>query len=115
MARTNHLIEPEELMAYLDGELPLDRAAAASAHLEHCRECQAIAADVQGVSRHMLAWQVEAVDRPAIEDLHTALEAGPAEKSGKRARWPRPWILVAAGVSVIAVLLPVSPRLYKSK
>ena len=33
MSETNHLIAPEELMAYLDGELSPDRAATAAVQI----------------------------------------------------------------------------------
>ncbi len=36
MSTTKHPIESEELMAYLDGELPTQQATAALAHLEQC-------------------------------------------------------------------------------
>jgi len=55
-----HPIETEELMAYLDGELPADRATVAVAHLERCPDCQAFAAEVRDVSRRLMAWEVEA-------------------------------------------------------
>jgi hypothetical protein len=58
----NHPIEQEELMAYLDGELALDRAAKAAAHLEKCRECQSLAGDLESVSRKLMALQVESRD-----------------------------------------------------
>jgi Domain of unknown function (DUF4349)/Putative zinc-finger len=120
MARTDHVIEPEELMAYLDGELSPDRAATAGAHLEHCRECQAIAADLQSVSRQMMAWQVEAGDGRRLEDLHAALEAREAERNVERTRRPRltthrlrPWIvgLASAGACVIVLLTLATPNL----
>jgi anti-sigma factor RsiW len=120
MARTDHAIEPEELMAYLDGELSPDRSATASAHLEHCRECQAIAADLQSVSRQMTAWQVEAGDGRALLGLHAALEARPAQRNVERTRRPwltthrlRPWILglSGTGVCVIALLTLATPML----
>src|SRR5258708_4298912 len=110
-------------MAYLDGELSHDRAATASAHLEHCRECQAIAADLQSVSRQMMAWQVETGDRKTLEGLHAALEARPAERNLERTRRPwltthhlRPWILglSGTGVCVIALLTLATPNLPRS-
>ena len=58
MDTKDHVIEPEELMAYLDGEIPPDRAVAAADHLARCRDCQSLAADLQGVSRKLLAWEV---------------------------------------------------------
>ena len=57
MAKTNHPVEPEELMAYLDGELPPGRAVSTAAHLEGCPECQRLAGDLQGVSHKLLAWE----------------------------------------------------------
>src|SRR2546426_1080121 len=119
MARKEHVIEPEELMAYLDGELSPDRAAAASQHLELCRECQAIAADLQSVSRQMMAWQVEAGDGRTLEGLHAGLEEKAIKKSVERT--PRPWLnthrlppWIVAGASVIVLLTLATPKLRRS-
>jgi hypothetical protein len=62
MSKSNHPIEHEELMAYLDGELVTDRAVAAAAHLEHCAECQELAADLRKLSQEMMAWEVDAAE-----------------------------------------------------
>jgi hypothetical protein len=62
MSTRNHPIEQEELMAYLDGELATNRAVAAAAHLEHCAECQELAADLRKLSQEMMVWEVEAAD-----------------------------------------------------
>ncbi|MBV9225891.1 MAG: zf-HC2 domain-containing protein, partial [Acidobacteriaceae bacterium] len=56
MQINSHPFSQEQLMAYLDGELPGNEAAIAAAHLQHCRECQELAADLQSVSRHLSAW-----------------------------------------------------------
>jgi hypothetical protein len=66
MSRNNHPIEQEELMAYLDGELATDRAVAAAAHLEHCAECQELAADLRKLSQEMMAWEVEQAESEEI-------------------------------------------------
>jgi hypothetical protein len=71
---TNHPLEQEELMAYLDGELPASRAAAASDHLESCAECRDLAADLQSVSRRLMAWQVEPSGTPDMEEINAALD-----------------------------------------
>jgi len=52
-------LSQEQLMAYLDGELSAKEAAMEAVHLQHCRECQELAADLQSVSRHLSAWQVD--------------------------------------------------------
>lgn len=59
MPEIRHAIEPEEMMAYLDGELSASRAAEAMTHLERCAECQKLAADLRRVSQEMAAWQVK--------------------------------------------------------
>ena len=60
-----HPIEPEELMAYLDGELPPDSAARAMEHLGTCRECQILALEMRRMSERMMEWQVEVPDLSA--------------------------------------------------
>jgi hypothetical protein len=77
MAQGNHPIEQEELMAYLDGELSPDRAAAAVAHLERCSECQRVAALLQDVSQNLMAWEV-ASSSPGTE------AAAPKERAQDR-------------------------------
>jgi len=63
MTAVEHAVPQDELMAYLDGELSPARALAVHDHLEHCVTCQALAAELQQVSRDLGLWQVE--DPPA--------------------------------------------------
>ena len=120
---TKHSIAPEELMAYLDGELLPDRAAAAATHLEACRECQSLAADFQGVSRQLLSWQVKPIDHAAAHRMAAALkQTTPEEPVAERRRGPvwfrRPfhpaWVPCAAGLAGLFiagfVLLPLGNR-----
>jgi len=51
MRNNVHPLEPEELMAYLDGELAVEQATAAAAHLGECRECQILAAEMKSVPK----------------------------------------------------------------
>jgi hypothetical protein len=98
---TNHTIEQEELMAYLDGELPADRAGVAAEHLERCRECQSLAADLQAVSRRLMEWQVEPMSQEISAALATALQkSGPPKPTRKISRWA--WAL--AGMALVAML-----------
>jgi len=113
VSKSNHLIEPEELIEYLDGELSHDRAATAAAHLEHCRECQAIAADVQSVSRQMMAWQVETSEFPSTATITSALEQQARDKSRQvtgRSLYTmqrlRPWILAACLAVLLGLVMP---------
>jgi hypothetical protein len=106
-----HPIAQEELMAYLDGELSPDRAATAAGHLEHCRECQDVAADLQGVSRRLMSWEVEPSNARVTETIAAAL-AEPRQKSQRRISSKSIWVigLVAAGV-VALVLATITPRM----
>src|SRR6516225_2805475 len=74
MSTNRHPIEPGELMAYLDGELPADHAAEALSHLELCPECQALAADFRRVSQELMAWEVESPEAGIPAKINAALE-----------------------------------------
>ncbi len=58
MQVNEHPVEREDVMAYLDGELPSDRTALVAEHMEECAECQRLAAELREVSRQMAAWEV---------------------------------------------------------
>ena len=73
MSTNIHPIEQEELMAYLDGELPADQATEALSHLELCTECQALAADFRGVSQELMAWEVESPEAGIPAKINAAL------------------------------------------
>jgi hypothetical protein len=84
MSKNNHPIEQEELMAYLDGELATNRAVQAAAHLEHCQECQELAADLRKLSQEMMAWEIEQPETAKMSaEIEAALEK-PLKKPGKR-------------------------------
>jgi hypothetical protein len=81
----NHPFEQEELMAYLDGELSTDRAAAAVAHLERCPDCQRVAAVLREVSQDLMTWEV-GPSSPRIEaGISSALEERGREGAGSTA------------------------------
>jgi hypothetical protein len=73
MSTNRHPIEQEELMAYLDGELPTDQASEALSHLELCPECQTLAADFRGVSQELMAWEVESPEVGIPSEINAAL------------------------------------------
>jgi hypothetical protein len=74
MSTNRHPIEHEELIAYLDGELPADQATEALSHLELCPECQTLAADLRGVSQALMAWEVESPEVGISSEIKAALE-----------------------------------------
>jgi hypothetical protein len=73
MSTNRHPIEQEELMAYLDGELPTDQATDALSHLELCPECQTLVADFRGVSQELMAWEVESPEAGIPSEIKAAL------------------------------------------
>jgi len=108
-----HPIEPEELMAYLDGELPPQRASIAGGHLSHCLDCQLAAAEMQDVSRRLLEWQVE---EPAPRVEQAVNSARPPEKFRPAWRRRAPWIagLAAACLLIVLFVQPLRPPLHMS-
>src|SRR3954469_12146465 len=109
-----HPIREEELMAYLDGELP----AVATAHLEHCRECQALAADLQIVSRQLLEWQIDTPRLAMSQPLVSALqETGSAKEQRSRKTFSflrAPAWIWPVGAAAALLLVGVMVRLTNS-
>jgi hypothetical protein len=90
MNKIIHPIEPEELMAYLDGEVTADRATATAAHLGECAECQGVVADLRSVSQNLKTWKVEP-PKSATPAIAPALaENRPASRNVFPAEW-RSW------------------------
>lgn len=73
MSANIHPIEQEELMAYLDGELPENQATEAMSHLELCPECQALAADFRVVSQELMVWEIESPEVGIPSEIDAAL------------------------------------------
>jgi hypothetical protein len=109
MPINTHAFSHQEVMAYLDGELAPETAAEITAHLAHCKTCQEIAADLQGVSRQLSGWAVQATDAAGLPAaLVAALETRAAEKTVRhrhvspwRILGNHPWAAVAASLTVL--------------
>ena len=121
---SSHPIDKQEVMAYLDGELPVGRAMIVAAHLEQCAECRLAAEDLRLVSRQLLAWQVEPPPAGLTERVTAAVEA-PAQRAAqaepKKSLWGgmlsqqplvRPWVWgVAGGLVLVAASWLLVPNL----
>lgn len=112
MDPTTHAFDREEVMAYLDGELAPERAAAVAAHLEQCAECRSLAAGLRSLSRQMTEWEVEPV--PATLEQNVLRAAAPqkvaaaTEPHDERlapSRRAIRWILWGAAFSAAALFL----------
>lgn len=108
---TTHPVAPEELMALLDGELPMDRTQSVSAHLEACDECQERATALRSTSQTVSSWTVDpARTRTTFEERLT----GTALNLSSEIQFPRGFdlrmflrrrgMLVAVSVSVLVFL-----------
>jgi Domain of unknown function (DUF4349)/Putative zinc-finger len=116
MRENNHPVEQDEVMAYLDGELSIEEAAKTATHLQECRECQRLAANLKSVSEVLMEWQVEPYDPQIKPSVVAALDDPDAQRgaaASDRGRWPgvvrprefRPWAWGAAIAGVAALLL----------
>jgi hypothetical protein len=114
MNATAHIVAPEEIMAFLDGELSADEAKAVSAHIEHCTECSALADELRATSQSLARWEVERMPprlEASIRELAAKTGNGYAS-AGPRAirasRWnPRHWRFwaIGSGSAVAAMLI----------
>ncbi|HET7442509.1 MAG TPA: zf-HC2 domain-containing protein [Terriglobales bacterium] len=89
MSANRHPIEQEELMAYLDGELPADQATETLSHLELCPECQTLAADFRGISQELLAWEGESPEVGIPAEINAALGERLQKREAVKVSWPR--------------------------
>jgi anti-sigma factor RsiW len=116
MNRTTHEIEPEEVMAYLDGELEASRASEVAAHITACKECAMVESDLRTVSNQLAGWSV-APPSPAITQAieRATLTARPNDADGTNSIrkfsshtfWlaRRPWKFAAALAAVVVVVV----------
>ncbi len=122
---TTHSVAPEEVMAFLDGELSAALARAISNHLEQCAECVAVAEQFRNTSQSLSHWSVPAVP-PKLEQPIRDL----ADKTRLGVRTGRPGFFVRTsfwnwrqwtfglGSMVTAVLILITiwtPNLLRSR
>lgn len=95
-----HAFSPEEIMAYLDGELSPDRSLAAAKHLKDCTECQLLVADLASLSRNLTAWEVE-----------TSVLQAPQMEAAHPRTWRRPWLIgCAAALVLVGIFATMRPQ-----
>jgi hypothetical protein len=114
MANSLHAIEPEELMAYLDGELPSERAARVAAHLEQCGDCRSWVAESGNLAERLSEWQVEPAPVGVTEHVTAAISAAqlkpqpaatPVSHSQRRIFGLPRWAVASAGVGCALLLV----------
>ena len=127
MSAELHEFQPEDVMAYLDGEVTGARALALANHLENCPTCSSLADDFRALSQQLTAWEVPPdslnelpmdFDRkvPARQDSEIVFAEFPDRlppshedpASSRTARlMRRPWVWALAATGALVVILSV--------
>jgi hypothetical protein len=92
MTTETHAVQPEDVMALLDGELSAADARAISAHIEQCDECGRLADGLRATSQSLARWSVP--EAPQAMDGAVSELAG---RTASAARSAKPARLVRAG------------------
>jgi Domain of unknown function (DUF4349)/Putative zinc-finger len=112
MTITAHSVAPEEIMAFLDGELSAAEAQAAAAHIEQCLECAALARELRNTSQSISAWEVPDAPSSLDESVNaraakTAFNVNPARPGAyiRFSLWNWRMGAIAGGGVVAAALI----------
>jgi hypothetical protein len=108
MNTTTHIATPEEVMAFLDGELSEDERRIISAHLAECDECSALAGELRVLSHDLARWELQDLPQRIEREV---LRAAKGETDGRPTRGfgslQHSWVLRGAGALAAIVLLSV--------
>lgn len=110
MVTTEHAYTPEEIMAYLDDELPATERPPIEAHLAGCANCQRLAGDLQSLSGQLAQWKIEAVTAERNSTMHFATRKKP---TWMRAHWrwlALPSAAVVLYVGIFGIMIPASHK-----
>jgi len=111
MSRADNHIAPEELSAYLDGDLEAARAGEVAAHLEGCNACREVRAQLQAMTAGLKSLGDEAPARDLWRGVERSLAATrPARAGWWRRLWMVPASALAGAAAAVLVLLLVSER-----
>jgi len=118
MSPTTHPVAPEEIMAFLDGEVSAEQTQSVSTHIDQCLECSEVVTSFRDASQSLSEWTVPAAPWNAeFEERLSALVTGEAPKlrdtgrPGIRVFPRRDWRLAAASVGLAAVLIIIMIRM----
>jgi DNA-binding FrmR family transcriptional regulator len=120
-----HPVEPEEIMALLDGELSGAQIEIVSTHVEQCAECSQIAQQLRDASQSLSAWKVPVIPSSVEHSITQAATASNSEISKpdlflRVSFWNWNWkqwaVRGGATFAVLVIVLAVSvPNLLRSK
>jgi len=111
---TIHEVNREDVMAFLDGELSGDRAAAIRIHLDRCPECRTLADDLRRVSERLSAWQVGHPSDAVVMPTGATTPGGPVTPGRSPRLWfgahvaRSPWSVAVAATLLVGVVAAVN-------
>ncbi len=125
MSTTTHPFAPEEVMAFVDGELSADRAQSVSAHIDQCTECSEVAAEFRSTSHSLSNWRIAAVPTQLEERVTAASQKTPLRSVAVGSngflpigRWVwKHWVLAlgASAVALTVLFAIATPNLLRSR
>jgi anti-sigma factor RsiW len=119
MTFATHSVAPEEIMAFLDGELSAVEAQTMSAHLKDCAQCALVAEQFRATSEMLSRWEVEAVPAVLEESVKKfsakAATHRAAVKSSRSGFRGRALLLLGSGTVGVMALLVVAILLRSSR
>ena len=93
MSTNTHPCTPEEVMAFVDGELPADQAHSISMHIDQCAQCHEAAAALRSTSHSLSQWRVDPVDSLCPPEAASSTFLGWLRRLRLLFSGPLPWAL----------------------
>ena len=112
MNTTTHPVAPQEVMAWLDGELSSDEARTVAVHLDTCAECANLAARFQGTAQSLSVWSVPELPsnldsflRKLAVESTSAAKPNRAHPNLRAGLWSWRWWAIGGGGAVAALFI----------
>lgn len=116
MKTAKHEFLPEEVMAFMDGELSPERSPLLAAHIESCGDCSAIAEKIRSTSQNLAGWKTEAPARLSSSGIQQLAKAGSSPNFSSSSRRYRGLKLVLGlGAVVLLFFAFAIPNLLRSR
>ncbi len=103
MNTSTHPIAPEEVMAFVDGELSIGRQDCVARHIAECEECRQAAAEFRSGSQGLQVWHVEEVPGRVEENVRARVAQGETRQKHFLPAWSK-WAL-GLGLAAVALLV----------
>jgi hypothetical protein len=121
MNTSTHPVSQEEVMAFLDGELPAAQAQSVSDHLKNCPNCSTLVSQLGEIQHQLAGWQVASLPTAAEGKIQEAAAKLLPRLQGfssilfgrvysESVSWLRP-ILALSFLAVVALLLSPSRKM----